>query len=174
MEIIMKLLPILLLAFVTLNTATIQDGKAPLQAFENLVGGTWEGKGAWEGGTPFNQHITFEWGLAGKMIRVKTYGNIRREGNEFGLRNEGVRMWSAETDTVKFWEFDIFGGVTEGIVDTDGDNIYYHYQYDAGDGPVGLTDAWMYQDENTYHYIVGVYQDEKWKQIYLSTTMTRN
>jgi hypothetical protein len=169
----MKTLSIILLALLTMNTVHAQEGNTSLQAFENLVGGIWEGKGAWSNGTPFHQQISFEWGLTGKMIKVKTYGNVSREGYEFGLRNEGVRMWSEETSEVKFWEFDIFGGVTDGAVETDGDNIYYRYIYETGQGQTELTDAWIHQDENTYEYIVGVYQNGEWIQRYLSTAMKR-
>lgn len=170
----MKTLAIILLAILTISTVKAQEGITSLQTFENLIGGTWEGRGAWENGAPFSQHIMFEWGLSGKMIKVKTYGNVSREGNEFGLRNEGVRAWSEEASTVKFWEFDIFGGLTEGTVDTDGNDIYYHYSYDAGQGPTKLTDAWIYRDKDTYQYIIGIYQNGEWKQKFLSTDMKRN
>lgn len=170
----MKTLTIILLVILTMNTVQAQNEKNTLEAFENLVGGTWEGKGAWGNGAPINQQITFEWGLSGKMIKVKTYGNVSQEGFEFGLRNEGVRMWSKESSEVKFWEFDIFGGITEGTVDTDGNNIYYRYLYETGQGTTELTDAWIHQDKNTYQYMVGVYQNGEWIQTYLSATMKRN
>jgi hypothetical protein len=170
----MKILSIFLLALFTLSTLKAQDVNPSLQAFENLVDDTWKGEGTWENGSHFVQHIMFERGLSGKIIKVKTYGNVSRGGSEFGLRNEGVRAWSEEASAVKFWEFDIFGGITEGIVDTDGNDMYYHYSYDAGQGPTEITDAWLYRDKDTYQYIIGVYQNGEWKQKYLSTTMKRS
>lgn len=142
-----------------------------MQAFENLVGGSWKAEGEWGDGTPFKQHIEFEWGLSQTIIKSKTFGNISTEGNEFGLRNVGIRAWSSEDSVMVFWEFDIFGGITEGTVKAKGKDVYYHYTYDAGQGPMELTDAWIFKDNDTYEFIVGVFREGKWEQQYLSTRM---
>lgn len=107
------------------------------------------------------------------MIKTKTWGNISAEGFEFGLRNEGVRAWSEEESAMLFWEFDVFGGITEGRVKAEGKDLYLHYIYDFGTGPTGLTDAWLYQDEDSYKFVVGVYRNGEWKQKFLSIIMKR-
>ncbi len=170
----MKTLLIILLALLTMNTAKAQEKKPSLQVFKNLVGGTWKGEGTWSDGSPFKLDLEYEWGLSGNLVKSKTFGNISNDGYEFGLRNEGIRVWSEEVPGIVFWEFDIFGGITEGTVMVDGHDIYYHYLYDFGQGPVELTDGWIFKDKNTYEFLVGEYKNGEWKQKYLSTTMKRN
>lgn len=162
------------LLVLTFTGAISQNITSSMQAFDNLVGGTWKGEGQWQDGTPFKQHIEFEWGLSGKIIKSKTYANVGEKSNEFELRNEGIRLWSDEASAIIFWEFDIFGGITEGTIDIDAQNIYYHYSYDTGQGSIELTDAWIYKEKDTYEFVVGEYQDGEWKQKYLTTVLKKN
>lgn len=112
-----------------MNTVRAQEGDTSLQTFENLVGGTWEGEGTWSDGNPFKLNIEYEWGLSGNLVKSKTFGNISKDGYEFGLRNEGIRAWSGEASGLVFWEFDIFGGITEGEVEVQGKDHYYRFMY---------------------------------------------
>ena len=60
---------------------------------------------------------------------------------------------------------DVFGGVTQGEVEVDGANIYYHYNY----GGTMVTDAWIQVDESTYDFKVGSYEEGEWKSVFLNT-----
>ncbi len=131
----------------------------PVQIFENFIDGYWLSEGKQMGGHDGKTEKYFEWGLNGKMVKVKTH-NTNPETLEFGLRNEGVRFWSAEDSLVHFYEFDVFGGITKGIVTIENQNIHYDYEYQG----YKLRDSWIFIDENTYKYIVGVWEAEAWKQ----------
>jgi hypothetical protein len=142
-------------------------------AHENLVGGTWKAESQWSDGTPFKSHVSYEWALDGTILKTKTFGNIRRDGYEFGLRNEGIRAYDGAHKEMVFFEFDIFGGITSGTIKYDGKNIFYQYSYETGEETMQLTDSWEYQDEDHYDYTVGVYEDGHWKQKFLTSVMTR-
>lgn len=140
--------------------------------FEPLIG-KWKGSGEWKDGTKFQQDVVLEFGLDKTIIKTKTYGNISQDNFKFGLRNEGIRAWSDAENELRFWEFDIFGGITEGTCRIMDKDIFYDYEYDFGQGPMDLTDAWIYADKNTYILQVGVYKDGEWTQTFLSVPMKR-
>lgn len=172
-SILVKQLTIILLVLTFSAFAKAQDLDINLSPFENLIGGTWKIDTEWGDGTAFKQEITYTWSLSGKIISSKTIGNISKTGYEQGLRNEGVRVWSSADSTLKFWEFDVFGGVTQGKVLVKGKNHYYQYEYETGDGVMTLTDGWEFVSNDEYTYSVGVFKDGKWSQKYLSGSITR-
>lgn len=159
--------------FLTSHPVFSQVINPPLSVFENLIGGSWEAKGAWGDGSVFEQKVTFEVGLSGNLIKTKTLGNISASGYKFGLRSEGVRFWDTSDSTLKFWEFDVFGSAIEGEILVDGKDLYLSYYYDFGSGPMKLTDAWIYTSDNEYEFIVGVFDEGEWKQKYISTPFKR-
>ena len=136
-----------------------------LAAFDNLVGKVWKAEGNWGDGSIFKQEIRFEYGLGKTIILTNTQGYTNIERTEFGTRNHGVRMFDKNTNSVRFWEFDIFGDLTEGLVFSKSKNIIYQYTY----GDSFLTDMWEYVDDSTYNFKVGVYENDSWVQIFLST-----
>lgn len=144
-----------------------------LSLFENLVDKTWIADGKWENGSPFKQEVRLQFDLQGTLVIANTKGIIGElqtesgdEDLELGNRNHGVRQYNGEHDEIRFWEFDFFGNVTEGIVFAEGNNIIYQYNYDG----LQLTDMWEYIDDSTYNFKVGVYNNGKWKQLFLNTT----
>jgi hypothetical protein len=145
---------------------------AAFKAFEPLIG-KWKGNGEWMDGNKFEQEVVFEFGLNKAIIKSKTYDNISRDSFKYGLRNEGINAWSEAEKQIKFWEFDIFGGITSGSCRIENKDIYYDYLYDFGEGPMPLTDAWLYIDDNSYTLKVGVYKDGKWEQTFLSVIMNK-
>ncbi len=142
---------------------TAQDN--PLNGFENLVGKTWKAEGTWGDGSKFKQEIDFRYSLEGKTIVTESQGFVNKEQTEYGHRNHGIRKYDAESNTIRFWEFDVFGGVTQGTVSFNGKDILYQYTY----GDTEVTDAWEYVDDNTYSFKVGSYVNGEWKQTYLET-----
>ncbi len=136
-----------------------------LSIFENLVGKKWIAEGSWGDGSQFKQEVIYEYSLDGAIVITNSIGFIDKEQKTLGPRNHGVRMYDEESDTIKFWEFDVFGGLTIGIVFTIGKDIYYQYPY----GNSFITEVWEYIDETSYNFKVGNYEDGEWKQLYLST-----
>ncbi len=157
---------IFLLFFVSMAVIA-QDTE--LSIFENLVNKTWKAHGNWGDGSKFMQEITFKYDLEKTIITAKSKGFIDKEQTQIGDRNVGVRKFDTASKTIKFWEFDVFGGVTEGKVIAEGKNIIYQYQY----GTSVVTDMWEYVNDNTYNFKVGTYEKGVWKQIYLSTQFVK-
>ena len=139
-----------------------------LSSFQNLVGKEWIAEGKWGDGTAFKQEIIFTFDLNNTLVIAKSKGFTNKEQTEYGWRNHGVRKFDSETNTIRFWEFDVFGGLTEGTVKIDGKNIIYQYKY----GESSVTDMWEYVNDDTYNFKVGNYEDGNWKQVYLATQFT--
>lgn len=140
-----------------------QDNK--LKIFENLVDKSWVANGEWSDGTEFRQEISFNYDLNKTIVITKSKGFTNQSQTEYGNRNHGVRQYNAKDDKIEFWEFDVFGGVTQGKVEFIDKNLFYHYKY----GESIITDCWEYVDDKTYRFIVGSYKDGKWESIYLQT-----
>jgi hypothetical protein len=156
-----KIIIILLFLAPTLINAQ----STPLAIFDNLVGKTWKATGNWGDGSKFSQEISFKYALDSSIVLSDAIGYIDKEQQQLGPRNHGIRQYDKASKSVKFWEFDVFGGLTEGKVFKKGKNIVYQYQY----GESFITDMWEYVDASTYNFKVGAYKDGEWQQVYLST-----
>lgn len=159
-----KYLVILLLVFVFQTWGQQNE----LAIFEPLIKKTWKAEGAWGDGSKFKQEIEFNYSLDSTLIIAESKGFTNREQTVFGPRNHGIRKFDTQSKSIKFWEFDVFGGVTEGTVQGVGKDILYVYDY----GGTMLTEYWEYIDAHTYNLIVGSYENGQWKQKYLNTTFT--
>jgi len=137
----------------------------PLSAFEPLLNKTWIAQGEWGDGSIFKQQTTFTSALEGKIILAKSKGYVNKEQTEFGNRNHGIRYLDAISNTMKFKEFDVFGGLTEGEIKLQGKNISYVYNY----GESIVTDNWEYVNDSLYNFKVGEFDGNSWKQVYLET-----
>ena len=153
----------MLLALAIIGNVYGQHDK--LAIFDNLIGKTWKADGKWGDGSQFKQETTFQFGLDSMLVVAKSKGFTNREQTVYGSRNHGIRKYDAKTNSIKFWEFDIFGGTTKGTVKTKGKDIIYTYAY----GESVVTDYWAYVDDYTYDFTVGSYEDGEWKQTYLAT-----
>ena len=137
-----------------------------LQGFAPLVNKTWTAQGYWGDGTPFKQEIEHTFALDSTLVITKTKGYTDKKQQVFGNRNHGIRQVDTATETILFWEFDVFGGLTKGTVLFQEKNIIYQYTY----GDSVITDFWEYVNPETYNYTVGSFENGKWKQKYLQTT----
>ena len=137
----------------------------PIKIFKPLVGYTWSAEGTWGDGSTFKQDITYEFSLDGKLIISKAKGFIDKEQTVYGERNHGIRQFDAKLGKIRFWEFDVFDNVTEGTVEKNGHNFIYTYDY----GGTLVTEMWIFKDEVTYDFIVGVYSNGEWQQKFLET-----
>ena len=157
------------LLFLSLVTFSTNAQTPLLNAFEPLIGHTWSAQGKWGDGSVFEQETTFTAELEGTIVVAKSKGFVDQDQTQYGDRNHGIRKYDEANKQIIFYEFDTFGGLTEGIVLVDGKNLYYQYKY----GDAFITDGWEYQDENTYKYTVGVYEAGEWKATYLSTVFKK-
>ena len=139
-----------------------------LAAFDNLVGSTWISTGKQLGGHEGKTEKEFMWGLDGKIVKVKTF-TTDPTTLEFGLRNEGIRAWNAQSGKIEFYEFDKLGGISQGVVIIEEKTIHYQYSY----GDLILRDSWTYIDENEYTYTVASMVNEKPDKIYHTGTFKR-
>lgn len=143
----------------------LQAQSPALSIFEPLIGKTWKAEGTWGDGSQFKQEITFAYDLGQTLVVSHSKGFTNQEQTTYGDRNHGIRKYDAQTQSLVFWEFDVFGGVTKGTVVQKGKDIVYTYQY----GDSRVTDYWQYVDANTYNFTVGSYKDGNWEQTYLQT-----
>ena len=141
----------------------------PLDIFKPLEKHIWQAEGKWGDGSSFKQEINFEFSLKDKIVKVESLGFTNEQQTEFGLRNQGIRQYDPKAKKIKFWEFDVFGGLTEGTVEANGKDFIYKYDY-AG---TSLTEMWVYKDQYTYDYVVGVFDGNEWKQKFLETKFVR-
>lgn len=151
---VLFLLPVVLMA---------QDNS--LAVFKSLEKYRWKAEGAWGDGSAFKQEISFQFSLDDKLVLVESLGFTNKEQTEFGLRNHGIRQYDEKLKKIRFWEFDVFGNVTEGIVESEGKNLKYSYDYEG----TLVTEMWLHKNEKTYDFIVGVYENGEWKQKFLET-----
>lgn len=65
-------------------------------------------------------------------------------------RNHGIRQYDESTGEIRFWEFDVLGGVTEGTVTGDGRDLVYEYGY----GDYRIRERLVYRGERHYELII--------------------
>ena len=137
--------------------------------FSDLAGKTWIANGQWGDGNPFKQEITFALDLDNSLVRTHTMGFVDSKQSSWGKRAHGIRRYDTQTRKYHFMEFDVFGNLTEGLMEIKESKIYYHYPYGSGDQQLELTDVWEKKDNNTYSFKVGVFKNGKWEQVFLDT-----
>jgi len=155
---------IVFVVFLILNQL-LSAQENPLKPFDHLVNKTWKADGKWGDGSKFTQEIHFSYALNKKIVIAKSIGFIDKSQSKLGLRNHGIRRYDNQTGKIHFWEFDVFGGLTEGELIVKGDNLYYQYQY----GDSVITDGWEKINDTSYAFKVGAYVAGTWKQLYLET-----
>lgn len=140
----------------------------PLSAFDNLINKTWLIEGQWENGMNFKQETTFNKTLEGNLIIAESMGYINQEQTKWGKRNHGVRRYDTETQQLEFYEYDAFGGLTQGVIKVEGKDLIYVYAY----GEQMLADKWQYISDEEYKFIVGTYNNGKLDMILLEGKAT--
>ena len=154
------------LSFLFLCAPLLLSGQThDLSIFQPLVGKKWKAEQKWETGGKFKQEVEVSYALDKKLVLVKSKGYTNQEQTTYGMRNIGIRQMDAKEGKVKFWEYDVFGGVTQGTVFGQGKNLYYQYDYDGA----FLTDEWEYVNDSTYNYKVGFWETGQWKKVFLET-----
>ena len=171
------ILIMLLMTAITLsqtNEGTVLTKEETYKIYANLVGGKWDTKGKWQSGAEYHQELIVDMELTKNIFTVKTYDHIDSKQFDNSQRNYGIRTWDSKEQKMKFWEFDVFGGITTGEVFIDNNNIYHIYQYpDNKGGMITLADAWIYVDIDTYSFKVCEYTDGKPGKEYMTSTYKR-
>ncbi|MDW3192194.1 MAG: hypothetical protein R8G66_07510 [Cytophagales bacterium] len=158
----MKYFLILILSCLLFGSAIAQE-ENPLTALEPLMGKTWAIDAQWGDGSVFKQELSLEYGLQNQVVYCYTKGFINAERTQFGDRNFGIRKFDKESGKILFWEFDAFGGVTEGEVIANGRDLWFVYNY----GETVIADIWEYLDDETYAFRVVSYNNEEIGDMYL-------
>jgi len=172
----MKTIPIILFLLITawVPEKPASTREEAYKVYANFVGGKWETKGKWSGGADFHQEVIVETELTKNIFTVRTRDYI--DSNEFdgSQRNYGIRAWDKKEQKMKFWEFDVFGGIITGDVIIDGNNIYLVYEYPDKNGVTKtLADVWIYVDKDTYVYKVCDFDNGKPGKEYMSSIYKR-
>ena len=166
-------LAVLVFAYpVSLYSQDDHNKEAIMNAISALIGGKWVVEGKWPNGGAFKQEQIYEWGLNKSIIKVKTLGSIDEKGT-FGLRNEGIRAWDSKANVMKMWEFDVFGGITVGIADVEGNSHYFEYDYADSGKTRKFRDLWTKVGPDLYDYKVGIFEDGKWQSVFLESQYKR-
>ena len=150
-----------LLLILTGCSVSAQDH--PLSAFENLMGKTWVVEGTWGNGTKYKKETVFEFAFSKTLVVEKSDGFTDSLQTQFGPRNYGVRQFNPSDSSIRFYEYDVFGGLTQGEVIVEDQDIRYKYEY----GGYTLMDIWMYESEDRYRYVVTEFKDGAISEQYL-------
>ena len=166
-----------ILAFLVFSVAFAQKDSLSREAsyalFAGLVG-TWETKGNWKNGSPYHQQMVVDKELTGNIFKAKTQDFVDSRQFDDSRRNFGVRAWDKQEMKMKFWEFDVFGGITKGEVVFEGKNIYFVYDYPDKQGKARkMADAWIFVDRNTYQFAIAEYKDGKLGPPFMAATWVR-
>jgi hypothetical protein len=164
----------IIMTILLVSTALYAQGSQTtlLDTFSNLAGSKWKAEGKWSNGGSFKQEQIYEWGVGKKIVKVQTFGTVDQQGS-YGLRGEGIRAWDNKQKVMRFWEFDVFGGITIGTCGIDGNSFYYEYDYAANGKVRKFRDSWTKLNEDTYAYKVGIYEGEKWESVFLEAKFER-
>jgi len=156
---------ILVITFLLISHISIAQKNTLTNTFDHLVNKTWKADGKWGDGSKFKQEIHFKYSLNKSIVIAESIGFTDKKQTKLGLRNHGIRRYDSESKEIHFWEFDVFGGLTEGKIIATDDDLYYQYKY----GNSIITDGWEKVNNTTYNFKVGEYVDGTWKQLYLET-----
>lgn len=158
---------IILICLIGFQSLLAQEGE--LSVFNNLVGSSWISDGKQLGGHDGKTVKEISWGLDGNIVKVITY-TTDPETLEFGLRNEGVRIFNYETNQLEFYEFDKFGGISQGVVRVEGQDIHYEYVYED----LLIRDSLIYISDDKYAFkVCSISAEGACLQVYFETTFTR-
>lgn len=160
----MRILSLLPCFFFTLVLLAQEN---PLVVFEPFMEKEWSAEGKWGDGSVFKQELFVKYSLDSTLVLVHSKGFTNQDQSTYGDRNHGIRRFDAASNQLVFYEFDVFGGLTQGTVKASGKDLVYTYDYQG----TMVTDYWSYIDSNTYGFKVGIY-DGTWQQVFLETTFT--
>ena len=127
----------------------------PLAPFSFLVGGTWDGRGAWPDGSNFRVELRYTWGATHRLLHFTTYEwkESRREP-----LYEGVVFFDPARDAVFQWNVKPDGSIAESRV-TRADSTGYAVLGAHTRSTIRRTGP------NEMHWILEVPRDSAWQTI---------
>jgi hypothetical protein len=130
---------------------------AHFQSFSFLTQSDWVGKFA-DGKTTDYQH--FEWQHGGKFLRNRHHSTGERGGHE----GEAVFAYDEEAQRVRFWYWDITGGVSIGHITVHGEELHAEEDY-RGEQSYKMRSIWK-QNEEGYESQQFAWQDGEWQPLW--------
>ena len=136
------------------------DGPGPgIGVFSWLVGGRWEGRGAWSGGAPVHVEERYEWGPARRTVRVTSW-NLA--GDRRARLYDGLLFRDDRRHRFVLWSIRGAGGVAEAEIPR-ADSLGYEIE-DSGTRSV-ITRA----GKDGYTWSLRTRQDGAWKEALITT-----
>jgi hypothetical protein len=135
------------------------DPAPGIGVFSWLVGGRWEGRGAWSGGAPVHVEESYEWGPARRTVRVTSW-NL--SGDKRARLYDGLLFHDERRHRFMLWSIRGTGGVAEAEVPR-ADSLGYEIE-DAGTRSV-ITRA----GKDGYTWSLRTRQDGAWKEALITT-----
>ncbi len=164
----MKAIKKLIASTFILATISVFAQENSINAFETLADAKWVSEGIQLGGFEGRTVYEMKWDLNKKIVRVNSFSTDPKT-KEFGFRAVGVRVYNKENGRLEFYEFDKFGGITQGTILIDGQNLHFEYEYNGA----FLRDSWIYVNGDKFKFIVGTWEDGKWSQKFHETTFVK-
>ena len=127
--------------------------------FSWLVGGRWEGRGAWSGGAPVHVEESYEWGPARRTVRVTSW-NLA--GDKRARLYDGLLFHDDRRHRFVLWSIRGTGGVAEAVIPR-ADSLGYEIE-DTGTRSV-ITRA----GKDGYTWSLRTRQDGAWKEALITT-----
>ena len=83
------------------------------------------------------------------------------------MRNEGIIARDVHSATVRFRQFNVFGGITEGHCLIGDGGIVFEYEYEVKDETLTMRDVWQQQNADTWKYSVVQMKDGRVEKVYM-------
>ncbi len=132
---------------------------AGIGVFSWLVGGRWEGRGAWSNGAPVHVEESYEWGPARRTVRFTSW-NLAGDKRE--RLYDGLLFHDERRHLFMLWSIRATGGVAEAAVPR-ADSLGYEIE-DTGTRSV-ITRA----GKDGFTWSLRTLQDGAWKEAFITT-----
>ncbi len=142
----------------------------PLEPLAHLVGGQWRGEIKMLDGTVIRARHIFDWGLGGTILKSRTYGAVGERPEQ--LVYEGMFAWHPEKKAIAFREFSAFGGVNEGTITPEGNDLSFYWADHTKNGTTEYRETLRFPDRDHYHSEAYKKTAEGWEKI-LDTAFAR-
>jgi hypothetical protein len=136
---------------------------APLARFE----GEWTVDGKWTGGTELHARAVYEWGLAGKIMRARTYV---QDGEKEYQRYESTMAWHPGRKCLYEINFVVDGNVTEHRVESkDAKTLLIDFTPLDPDHPGKVRQTLAFVDHDHHTWKVELNGDNGWQTLIEAT-----
>lgn len=138
---------------------TSAAGDSKFGAMAKLVGHDWYAKGLWEDPSRGGMRVSYEWGLGGKLMKVKSF--VRMEGEE-KLVYESVMGWHPGRERIAGYCFSVWGSVYDGSFTIDGNKFFYEWEDFKGDTVARWRQLIELTSDDSYQWTVWKREGDDW------------